>query len=520
MQLSPFAKRPRFAAVFSGLLLAACCSLAGAQMKVDSFDGPVTANEITSFRTYVTPLTPATSNLGNNWAQGHSGEQTKAMGLVYEISGDVGVLDHMISFCDAVLSERNDLAPAPVGQYVLWTGRVDPAWPNAVDTQPIGTGGEQGDPVGHLGNCARLILQTPDIWLKTVPIGDPHGYGKTYLERAKTFVKGADEAVDGHILKSLLDLTNDDHQYFSAAGPYKPGDPVPWNQQMMFNYGFQNLAICHTILNDDPARAAKYHQIVQDSLNWFFQSEVTTYTDKDGNPAYNWAYAPPSLTGEDSNHGSLDVAGFSRAYMTGNYNITADMMKPFANMLVDVMTLGPKLYSGKVDGTTATGHANSTTYIRSGYLFAAEFRPDAYENIMAADLTPGGTTTSTDTFSRFLWVKNQRAKSAQSLSGKAQTYSLGVYPIFNTGVYEGILTVRNVSGTTISGPIQVAFPNLPGGITLNNPDAHGSQSGPYVTVPFVRSLAPGQFVLVGVSLRNPSHIPIHLAPDLYSGTLE
>jgi hypothetical protein len=63
----------------------------------------------------------------------------------------------MIRFCDAVLSERKDLAPSPIGQHKIWTGRVDPVWPNTL-TAPIGTGGEQGDPVGHLASCAYLIL--------------------------------------------------------------------------------------------------------------------------------------------------------------------------------------------------------------------------------------------------------------------------------------------------------------------------------------------------------------------------
>ncbi|HZY61354.1 MAG TPA: hypothetical protein VFE38_02445 [Edaphobacter sp.] len=500
-------------------ILAAFSASMRAQMKVDSFDGPVTANEINSFLTYVTSLTPAVDNTGNNWAQGHDGEETKAMGMVYEISGNTAVLDQMVRFCDAVLSERNDLAPAPVGQHVIWTGRIDPVWPNSPTATVIGTGGEQGDPVGHLGNCARLILQTPAIWQKTVPIGDPHGYGTTYFKRALTFIHGADQAIDGHILKSLLDMSHDDQQYFSALGPYKPGQPVPWNQQMMFNYGFQNLAICHTILHDDPARAAHYHQIVQDSLNWFFTSEVTAYTDKAGNTAYNWAYAPPGKTGEDSNHGSLDVAGFYRAYITGNYNLTAAMMKPFANMLVDVMSRGPKDYSGRVDGKDGTGHSAPTKYIRSGYLLAADFRPDAYEQIMSADLTPGGTTTSTDTFSRFLWVKNQRAKSSQSLSGKATLSSLGYYYLPWTQTYAGVVLLRNSSSETLTGPFEIAFPNMPDGITLAGPSAAGSAEGPYLTIPFATSLPPGQFTLMPVELFNPSKQEVHLEPVAYSGKL-
>jgi hypothetical protein len=382
----------------------------GAQMAVDSFDGPVTASEIASFRSYVRTLTPASDNIGNNWAQGHSGEQTKAMGLVYEISNDLDVLNQMIRFCDAVLSERNDLAPSPVGQYVIWTGQVDPVWPNNVSSTPIGTGGEQGDPIGHLGNCARQIVTSSGIGDTLVPDGDPFGYGTTYTERALTYLWGADSALDGHVLVSLLDLSRQNRQYFSVASPYMSGHAVPWNQQMMFNYALQNLAACHDLLGDDPNRVARYDAIVRASMDWFLTAGSTSYQDDAGNTAYNWAYAPPSVSGEDSNHGSLDAAGFYRAFISGRYDLTADMMTPFANTLVDVMSIGPRDYAGRVDGTSGTGHAAPTTYIRSGYLLLADFRPDAYRSMMAADLTEGGATGSIDQFSRFLWVKNRRAQ--------------------------------------------------------------------------------------------------------------
>ena len=119
----------------------------------------------------------------NDWAQHQSGQRTKAMGLMYEMTRDQAILDRMIHFCDGVLSTRNDVAPAPVGPHVVWTGRVDPVWPNST-VAPIGTGGEQGDPVGHLAYCARLILETPSILDTNVRIGDPKGYGATYRARA------------------------------------------------------------------------------------------------------------------------------------------------------------------------------------------------------------------------------------------------------------------------------------------------------------------------------------------------
>ena len=371
------------------------------------FTGSVQQSEIDSFAAYIQTLTPAPNNIGNNWAQGDSGEEVKAMGLVFEISHDTAILDRMLVFCDAVLSERDDLAPSPVGQYVLWTGRIDPAWPNEVTTTPIPTGGEQGDPTGHLGNCALQILQTPALWAKKVPDGDPNHYGKTYKQRAITYVQGGDAAWDGHILESLLDLSDNNLYTFSSADPYMPGQPVPWNQQMMFNYGLQYLAKCHAILGDDPARVTQYNTIMQANINSFFATGVTAYTDSKGRPAYNWAYALPATGGEDSNHGSLDVAGFARAYAIGGYGLTTDEMTRFADTFVDVMTLGPQDYAGRVDGTNGTGHGAPTTYIRSGYLLLAQFRPDAYLSMMSADLAPGVGTTATDQFSRYLWVKNQ-----------------------------------------------------------------------------------------------------------------
>jgi hypothetical protein len=379
----------------------------GTGMFVESFTGAVTVNEVSTFKTYIKTINPAPDNIGNNWAQGYSGEETKAMGLMYEISGDVAILDRMLVFCDAVLSERNDLAPAPVGQHVLWTGRIDPAWPNQVTTTPIGTGGEQGDPVGHLGSCARLVLTTPAIWSRAVGSGDPHHFGQTYLERAQRYVKEADFAIDNHILKSLLNVSNQDRQTFSTASPYQGGKPVPWNQQMMFNYGFQNLAASHAILGDDPARVVRYDALVQSSYSWFFHGGGSvTRTDSRGNSSYDWGYAPGGM-GEDSNHGSLDVAGFSRAYSLGRYGLTDAMMHPFADTFVDIMDRGPGNYAGRVDGTDGTGHASPTTYIRSGYLLLSEFRPDAYLSMMGADLVAGAMTGSIDRFSRFAWVKNR-----------------------------------------------------------------------------------------------------------------
>jgi hypothetical protein len=93
--------------------------MGGAEISVGSFDGEVTTKELSSFKAFVTTLKPAKDNIGNNWAQGESGEQTKAMGFIYLMANEQATLDQIIRFCDAVLPERNDLAPAPTGQHKI-----------------------------------------------------------------------------------------------------------------------------------------------------------------------------------------------------------------------------------------------------------------------------------------------------------------------------------------------------------------------------------------------------------------
>ncbi|KAJ4158128.1 uncharacterized protein LMH87_008668 [Akanthomyces muscarius] len=380
-------------------------------MKVTSFDGPVSGEELQSFSSYISTLEPAKDNIGNQWAQGHSGEETKAMGLVYSISGQQEVLDNMLRFCDAILSQRNDLAKEPIGQHKIWTGDIAPVWPNNVAASPISTGGEQGDPVGHLASCAHLILKDKKLYGKTVAIGDGHDYGKTYLERARTYIKQADKAMSGHILSRLLDVSRGDKMYFAKDSPYKGGTPVPWNQQMMFNYAFQNLVAAHTLLGDNAELADKYKSIMKASMKWFFSGGGSkTKKSKKGSMVYDWEYAVGSRV-EDVNHASLDVAGFHRAYVEGSWNITAGEMTTLANTFVDVMRLGGDKYAGTVKGGCSKGHASCIDYVRSGFLLLAEFRPDAYHDMMAADLQEGGSTTKVDMFSRFLWVKNERSKS-------------------------------------------------------------------------------------------------------------
>ncbi|NEW05781.1 hypothetical protein GK047_07085 [Paenibacillus sp. SYP-B3998] len=394
-----------------GLLPVVQAQAAG-QMVIDSLDGPVTQNEINSFKAYIQTVEPVvwpnTGSMQNEYAQGKSGESIKAMGLMYELTGDTAILDRMIYFCDVLLSQRNDILAAPYGHRTAWTNSIAPVWPGN-NTGTASADSANGDPVGHLAYCAKLILQQPSLWNTSVAIGDDYGHGATYRQRAATFVTEADYVVNQFLLPSLINLSNGNKYYFSAQSPYMSGGVMPWNQQMMISYGLQNLAASHAIIGDNASLVSQYDGIVQTNLNWFFSdnSAKQTYTDSAGNTAYNWGYNPTLLGGEDSNHGSLDVAGFYRAFLSGRYGITTAMMMPFGNMYADVMIKGPHYFAGRVDGTDGTGHGASTTYARSGNLFLAALRPDMYYTLANANI-PNKTTSSMDTFARFMWLKTQR----------------------------------------------------------------------------------------------------------------
>ncbi|WP_434634645.1 hypothetical protein [Chromobacterium sp. CV08] len=399
---------------------AACAGAQAAAMTVDSLDGPVTGNEIQSFVDFIQGMQPILSESGEEWSQGDDGKAMKALSQVYDIAPRKEILDKMTSYCDALLSQRNDILPAPAGQRKIWTGRIDPVWPNTPDKYPIQTGGEQGDPVGHLASCARAILKTPALYKQNVAGGDRYRFGATYLQRAKTYLAEADKTVDQHILKSLLTM-KDGHMYFADNSPYQTGKPVPWNQQMMFDYGFMNLAQAHELLKDDPARVQRYDAIVKTNLDWFFQSGLTRYTDKAGKTAYNWAYAMPATDGEDCNHGSMDVYGFYRLFLSGRYGLAAKQMEPFGDTVFDVMRLGDRDYSGRVDGSSdnASKHGGETNYLRAGFMFAALSRPDAYYTMMSdAGIQDGGSSGAAGVYANFLTIKSLRASGNASKDKK------------------------------------------------------------------------------------------------------
>jgi hypothetical protein len=405
-------------------LLAALPSARAASMAIDSLAGPVTQNEINSFKLYmatqIPPVTPwgalnGTNNDHNHWADGDGGNDLEAFGLMYEISGDVTILTNMIGWADYCVSQRNDLmSPTNGGQRVMWTGNIDKVWcPNEPTTAGAAyAGGENGDTKAHLALCALEILNTPSLWNTTVPDGNPYGYGVTYFQRATNYIEKCDEGNLEYDLK-----------YFLTNNLIR--NPTNWptgyhtmeanNIQMMLDGSWERLAQCHEILGDNPALLARYDAAVNGSGNECLTGMEHAYLTN-GIPVYKWYYYPPTAPQaagdnpiENVGHAAYDMVGMSRAFMRGlngegnPYGFPRAGMIPFANALAYVMNRATNIFAGEVDGTGSTQN-----YMQAQWLLPADWNPVVYDIVATADYASGRYKTTTLMEATMLWMKNRR----------------------------------------------------------------------------------------------------------------
>ena len=86
-------------------------------------------------------------------------------------------------------------------------------------------------------------------------------------------------------------------------------------------------------------------------------------------------------------------------------------------------------------------------------------------------------------------------------------------------LFIGTLTITNDSQYTINGPFQIVLESLTTGVSLSN--ATGNFGGwPYISIPSIVSLDPGQSATVSVRFSNPAMGFINTAPMVYSGSFE
>ncbi|WP_164716280.1 discoidin domain-containing protein [Paenibacillus whitsoniae] len=411
---------------------------AGMPMVVNSLTGPVTKEEIDSFKQYIlsSSVTPPVSNLGNDFVYGPSGQNVEAMGYMYEISGDTEILDQMIRFSELMLSARNN----PDTGRVLWNGNRELVWPNKkigeVNSDGLViegySGSENGDVIGHIAYSAKLILENKSIWNQVVPFGNSAAYGETYLQRAKAYVAELDQTIDTYMIPNFV-KPDTLRQYWpedprwSTTGSAAPNTPIPWNQQMMMNNGFMRLAEAHELLADDQARVNLYDSIIQASIDWF-TSSLQPY-QVNGHEVYKWWYVADyfgKVEDADGVHAANDVMGMTRAYERGKYGVTLDTLMKLSNTIRYVISNGSGNFYCKVDGLPTTC---TLTNLWSEYLHIAPYDPDpATYQLLANPYYMSTTLTSPIYFARVMWVKDHRSWTRNvdadlSPAMEAETYS-------------------------------------------------------------------------------------------------
>jgi hypothetical protein len=390
---------------------------------IDSLDCDVTTHEVNAFLAVVSGTTIPTSQYptgGHNYlADGDGGTTLEAINRLYEITGDLPglsaqhskLLDLAIAWSDAWLSHRNDL---PLGEKrVMWTGKVDAVWPP--DAPPSTYAGcEVGETVGILAYTAFNIVRTPAIANDTVPDGDPHGYGATYLARAKTYVAMLEQSMDEFFNPNFLDTTTlTIHHPASAAYDALPKNNVnAWNREMMFLHAWQTLSQVHAVLGDDPTKQAMYETITRNAVDLFVKNAQPAKAP-DGTAVYDWGYGNSGdqvgyLTGEQINiHAEYDIWGLARAYAAGLTGASAQQMATYAATVVHEIAISPGVYASYVDRccTTAT-----LDFLPPGFMLLVPFDVAIYRPAATADIQSGRQRISPALTVGILWAKHALAK--------------------------------------------------------------------------------------------------------------
>jgi hypothetical protein len=367
------------------------CSLIGTtasaqQFVVLSLEGPPTAEEIQSVDSYLkaNPLVPEGTNRRNNFAYGTAAQRAGQNRSMFALTGDPWYIEQAIRFADHMLKERNDLSSTP---RLIWTGEVEPCWPNtdpdAPDAASCGT--ETAAVVGQLAITAKLIVQNPSLWNEEVGVGDPYGFGRTFLDRALTYIQEGNRTLDDYSLHWFLRpsdnrLVQPTDPRWAALGAWyarHQGNSVPWNQRDFFTNALSNITECLEILGEDPDRQARYYGIFQTVIDQFV-AELQPY-EVNGRTVVKWSYAPGDLRlryPEDLSHASADINQLRRAFTRGTFGVTDSTMLAIADTFLEVIAKPDGTFANKVTGT-GTRASVSTSWV--GY---EPFRAGIYQRIV------------------------------------------------------------------------------------------------------------------------------------------
>lgn len=337
--------------------------------------GSVTTKELKSLKKSFETLTPPHNNFKNN--MGLIRRYIDVLDMAYEISGDVWFLDKMIECCDHMIDGQNG-----PGKYKSLTGNYDYFWPTKFrykDNEIVVNMAlfSNGIIVKRISRVAEIILDNPQIKDKETPVRDEFNFGKTYEERALVYLDRATKTMD-----FLVDLCYEKEsglmvypeEYKWSDRPDFVGIAPAWNRYFMQGVGLMQTAITLQKIGKSPKKVKLYHQITQKMVNEFFTT--VKRSTKNEKPVYWWPYNyyfSPNRA-EDA-HAWFDIDLMVQFYRSEQYQITSDMMTPFANTYLEVMYQGEGKLSSNIDGSGKI----KATQGGIAWLHLLEFRPEIYE---------------------------------------------------------------------------------------------------------------------------------------------
>ena len=167
-------------------------------------------------------------------------------------------------------------------------------------------------------------------------------------------------------------------------------------------------------------------------------------------------------------------------------------------------------YNGGSSGSISTGSIGMgpTTGAPSAVVVTGSNEITSYQYPLGVGITGiNGNTISPPTSSSLALVPgNQVSTTASGIA----------YSRVNQ-TFDGTLTITNLSATATAGPIQIVLDSLTSGETLANATSSFGGS-PFLTVPSIATLAPGQSASASAQFQDPSNNLTNFNPVLYSGS--
>ena len=398
---------------------------------IKNLNGPVLIEEINSIYNCIrNNFLPnlANSNNQNYYGYGDGGTTIEALGLMYEITFEIRFLDLMMIFTEGLVASRQQT-------FVPWANTTYNCWPSGSSNQ-VTT--EQGDVIGHLSYCSKLILQSPIIW--------NHSYTycqnsiSTYYERAIDYLQIANETTIEYIIPNWINSLDRfmfrDGNYY---GRHFSNSPVPWNQQMMLNNGFQRLIECYELLNINHKIIEKYDLYVKTSIDWFMFSQKIFVLNN--STVYVWTYSNDTNVIENTSHGNYDIWGIIRAYLSERYSLSTHSMYGFSDTFTEMMTYSINPTIRFKTNVYQLDNNSLMSWMYSSWIYLGLFDKSIYYNIANANIRSGGRQKNSPIqTANILWLKNSFYYNKTNLfhglnistkvSTNVSTVSPTIYPTF------------------------------------------------------------------------------------------